>query len=82
MTFCQISIFHDFFRPGFYFFIFHGFPWFSMTVVTLYHHSLYAVIYTDTVTYHPVIVENTINTKQTQNIYPMLFPKKTLKWVV
>ena len=53
-----------------------------MTVVTLYHHPLYAVIYTDTVTYHPVIVENTINTKQTQNIYLMLFPKKTLKWVV
>ena len=32
MTFCQFFIFHDFSRPGFYFF---HFPWFSMTVGAL-----------------------------------------------
>ena len=26
MTFCQIFIFHNFYKPRFYFFIFHGFP--------------------------------------------------------
>ena len=40
MFFRQIFIFHDFSRFGFYFFIFHGFPWFSMTVGTLWQNDL------------------------------------------
>ena len=36
MTFRQILIFYEFSRPGFYFFVFNGFPWFCMTVGTLF----------------------------------------------
>ena len=46
---CENSKFHDFSRPGFYFFIFHGFPWFSMTVEPYKNHrkSVYSEMWRD-----------------------------------